>query len=53
MDKEFVKKMQLSIDNMRRKVIEAKGEPVKGLSPVTYSKDKKAVKTANARESNA
>lgn len=53
MDKEFIKKMQLSITNMRRKVIEAKGEAVKGLSQLPLSKDKKTIKTTNTREANA
>lgn len=53
MDKEFIKKMQLSITNMRKKVIEVKGEAVKGLSLIPLSKDKKAIKATNTRASNA
>lgn len=50
MDKDFAKKMISSINNMRAKVVEAKGESVKGLPPVTPLKDKKNIKILKNRE---
>ena len=39
MDKEFISKMNTSLRNMRAKVIAAKGESEKGLSPITIKKE--------------
>lgn len=51
MDKAFVEKMKTSLNNMRAKVITAKGgEGVKGLPPLAVKKDKTAVTPAKTRE---
>lgn len=53
MDKAFTEKMKLSLVNMRAKVVNAKGEGVKGLTPLPTQKDKKMISPAKTREANS
>lgn len=53
MDKTVADKFKKSLENMRRKVIEQKGEGVKGLTPLEVIKEKLSPVSSKAREANA
>lgn len=53
MDDKQITKFKESINNMRAKVIAAKGKSVEGLSPITISKPKHAVVSNKVRETNS
>ncbi len=50
MDKEQINKFKASIDNMRVKVIQAKGNSVEGLSKLPVTDKTKAVKKTKEME---
>ena len=50
MDNATVKKFQSSLNNMRAKVIDAKGSRVEGLTPLSPQKDKPETKPVKERE---
>ncbi len=52
MDKEQINKFKMSIDNMRAKVIQAKGESVEGLSKLPVMDKSKIVKKSKELENN-
>lgn len=53
MDEAAIKKFQQSLQNMRSKVVAAKGEAVKGLSKVLVTEDKAVSVPVKTREANA
>ena len=53
MDKTVADKLKKSLENMRRKVIEQKGEGVKGLTPLEVVKEKIVSVSTKTREANA
>lgn len=53
MDDKQIKKFQKSINDMRAKVIAAKGESVEGLSSVNTNKPKRAIVSNKIRETNS
>ena len=53
MDKTVADKFKKSLENMRRKVVEQKGESVKGLTPLEVVKEKIRAMPAKTREANA
>lgn len=52
MEKTLVDKFQQSLKNMRLKVVEAKGESIKGLSPLPKSSEKNMAIQSKIREPN-
>ncbi len=50
MDKTFITEMDKKLKQMRAKVINAKGEGVKGLSKISFDKEKSSYKTPKNRE---
>lgn len=53
MEKALITKLKNSLDNMRAKVIQAKGEAVKGLSELQEKTDKTLATPTKTREANA
>lgn len=53
MDKALAEKFKKNLESMRRKVIDHKGESVKGLTPLEVMKEKVVPMPAKAREANA
>ncbi len=53
MDKVVADKFKKNLENMRRKIIEQKGEGVKGLTPLEAVKEKIVPVSSKTREANA